>query len=44
MRMLGSNPTDAQIQQLVNAKDFDGKIRQRSAAYRVTGLEPLNAL
>lgn len=24
MRMLGSNPTDAQIQQLVNAKDFDG--------------------
>ncbi|CAH3172369.1 unnamed protein product [Porites evermanni] len=24
MRMLGSNPTDTQIQQLVNAKDFDG--------------------
>ena len=24
MRMLGSNPTDTQVQQLVNAKDFDG--------------------
>lgn len=24
MRMLGSNPTDQQVQQLVNAKDFDG--------------------
>ena len=27
MRMLGSNPTDQQVQQLVNAKDFDGKAR-----------------
>ena len=25
MRMLGSNPTDSQVQELVNAKDFDGK-------------------
>ena len=25
MRMLGSNPTDSQVQDLVNAKDFDGK-------------------
>jgi len=24
MRMLGSNPTDSQVQDLVNAKDFDG--------------------
>ncbi|KAJ7358797.1 hypothetical protein OS493_021576 [Desmophyllum pertusum] len=24
MRMLGSNPTDSQVQELVNAKDFDG--------------------
>ena len=23
--MLGSNPTDSQVQDLVNAKDFDGK-------------------
>ena len=29
MRMLGSNPTDSQVQQLVNAKDFDGKARTR---------------
>lgn len=26
MRMLGSNPTDSQVQELVNEKDFDGKI------------------
>ena len=25
MRMLGSNPTDSQVQELVNEKDFDGK-------------------
>lgn len=25
MRMLGSNPTDSQVQDLVNAKDFDGR-------------------
>lgn len=29
MRMLGSNPTDSQVQQLVNAKDFDGKAYAR---------------
>lgn len=38
MRMLGSNPTDAQIQQLVNAKDFDGKMRLRSAVWPYDGI------
>ena len=37
MRMLGSNPTDSQVQQLVNAKDFDGKARARDDVAYLAG-------
>ena len=42
MRMLGSNPTDSQVQDLVNAKDFDGKKCACSALWflTITYLEP----
>ena len=42
MRMLGSNPTDSQVQDLVNAKDFDGKKCACSAVgfFAITYLEP----